>query len=791
MLMKKHSVSGVRDLRGLILSGLATMLILSGCENVLNKPSDGTDTTEAATNYNVRINLPTAEASRSLTAEVVKSFTTYYEVYFMDRTQLNPKFYPASGRSGTLALLLPADTKYDILLLAGSNERTLLATAFVNDKDIDGNAVYVPYVPGQSGGEGYEIVANQMNVIDLTLIPITIDPFHELTLRWSGGTATPSDPVVKRNNQEEITAKQREQLGIAYEALNDTLTDLEAFLDATGSGSTPNGEFIGAAMYLLEKIPGDVTIGSGDFSTGTVTERIKLLADNANRDTVADTTVDVIYQYAIDVAGGTTSDTLLDSDLPSFTTGLTGIVDYHDFLWDMAKDPNNELGQGAGYYSIYTLIKQYIKDAYFVGGPDLDNALLFAAVPDWNGDHHIDEKDVIADMALRVAGAADSTTYSTIYSLMLATAIGNVTDVNSSGGVDVDDVYYQAKLDAIEDLIDELEDEMAGVYEKFVNSVVTGTGLFEIATNALTLFDQAVNDISDPADYEESGIPDSPKFPKFEVAINALKDALGKIRVIIKGEPANSEIAKAVYSLVSVSNQLTTGTAKTNLDIAILAIRGVLDDPIPTAIPPNGPVVNAAAVVDELKRIAENIGQPSADAYKIAEAFDADDDLFINLVKSSDPTISTTTDLIVTLEMGSYIEPLIQAHAREPAAFQFSPAKLHLEPFQGRGGGQFGGIVSTGDATIDDTTISVEFKLARSMLPDMDSYGKLYAEMQYYPFNTRSAGNPWIIRNGLTSNTVDSSTPKDVYSSSVGGAIVVNIGKGGVSEESELLLILQ
>jgi hypothetical protein len=203
--MKNQIVSGIRGLsRGLVFVALAASLVLGACE-VIDQPDveDLGSYTVPDAQGKVRVVVKTGDDARSLTSDQAKGLANYYEIIFRDNEAIQPVdtlYYRDSQPKGeTLSVQVPVNHYFDILLLSGSqSKRVLLGSSFVNDKAPDGAARY------DVAGKGYFIEAGKVNIIDMTIIPITINPVDDFTITY-GPVASPTDITLERNTDAAAT----------------------------------------------------------------------------------------------------------------------------------------------------------------------------------------------------------------------------------------------------------------------------------------------------------------------------------------------------------------------------------------------------------------------------------------------------------------------------------------------------------------------------------------------------------------------------------------------------------
>jgi hypothetical protein len=197
--MKKNQIeTGVRSLSlGLALAVFAVSLVLGACD-VIESPKETAPLGELAENdpaytvpdadgkVRVKIQVP-ADDARSLTGVTAKRYADFYEVIFKDRTEILPIYYSDSKPAGeTLAVQIPVGHHYDILFLAGydKSKRVLVGSSFINDKDANGVARYNP--PSSTTGLGYLIEAGKVNVVEIGITPVTVNPNNAYVFSWDG-----------------------------------------------------------------------------------------------------------------------------------------------------------------------------------------------------------------------------------------------------------------------------------------------------------------------------------------------------------------------------------------------------------------------------------------------------------------------------------------------------------------------------------------------------------------------------------------------------------------------------
>jgi hypothetical protein len=694
---------------------------------------------------------------------MVESYTTYYEVVFKDRSVVDPTagYTSAAGRGGSLSLNLKGDRYYDIMLLAGTDDRVLLATAFANWKNANGFADYL------KGGEGYLIEAGKMNVIDLVLTPLTINPFNEedpteneFLFTWKdstgvtlSGVGNPTAPVIGRNTPEGNLAKQREYLTAAREQLVAAQTALSTLVTTATPPTGVTGESIAYAIWNISEA---VTTG-GTIATTNIPD-------------------DKALKYAIAQAGDLNFDGKIDNNdiYANFALQNTGLAD------GVTDDGEDSTGGAINIYDvIYAAAMSGSVSPYDFA--DFDEMMTYAsrngsATSDINRDRKINASDLIAQLALEVKGA------STIYQL-----ISNLAVTSSFGGSHASSVLVLASAVA------SAQTTLAGAIPTAITAAKGPLGTSETAAlDAVDALDTAIADIDDAvaiAAYVESDIPTA--LIDFNAALDKLKLAVPPVYGIVKGQARTSIIEKAISDIRTVvNNYLDTATAPgstilTSLDTAEAAL---------TTSSSNDPLYTA---MNELRDAAAK-GQKGIDNYNKTLALEASYDMVLSLPKQRElPVTVANLELKVTLK--DYLKPLIQAHVNREGGtdtaytFPFYPARLNIDSFAQRSATTFSQFAREGEAeaNYDDSEVVITYQIPRNLLPDIDTYAKLYVTLDYYPFGTRYAAQKWIIRNGLSNDVDNDGMAPDIYSSGIGGATFVIVGEGGAPTESELLLLLQ
>jgi hypothetical protein len=137
-----------------------------------------TGAVDAAGNVAVRVGLPGASGSKSVSDALVPVYVDYYEVIFKSRDDGTYYFGKADAGKSYLSVAVKPGIAYDILLLAGVKaNRVLLATGFVNRSD---GAGWV------DSGPGYTVEAGKANVIIMTLLKTNLTPDGGLDISFTG-----------------------------------------------------------------------------------------------------------------------------------------------------------------------------------------------------------------------------------------------------------------------------------------------------------------------------------------------------------------------------------------------------------------------------------------------------------------------------------------------------------------------------------------------------------------------------------------------------------------------------
>jgi hypothetical protein len=278
--MKKQILSGIRGFsRGLVFVALAAGLVLAACEGIT--PPDVA--TEDAASYTVpdaegrvrvSVKVP-SDTARSFTVDEARNAANYYEVIFRDKDAMpgiDTEYYRDSKPKGeSLNVRLPIGHHFDILLLAGyQDKRVLLGSAYVNSK-VGDDAVYA------AGGQGYSIDANEANIINMTITAITVNPETDFVVTYDSTSAA---IPIKRNNDAFSLTTSVAAVTAAATALSGANTKLEAIRAKFTTGTSGIKDKSGSI-----KANTDIDLGSI-----TETQTMRTEFDTANTTLIAKVT---------------------------------------------------------------------------------------------------------------------------------------------------------------------------------------------------------------------------------------------------------------------------------------------------------------------------------------------------------------------------------------------------------------------------------------------------------------------------------------------------------------------
>jgi hypothetical protein len=145
----KQAESRRRYLYGKAVTGLILAVIvavLGACAGAFDEDSSQIDPaagttkgTKAGEMVKVKVRTASASLSRSMAVEGVERFVTYYEAIFKTKDGVTPVIYyrgVAPSSEGTIIIDFPIGNEYEVLLLAGTNNKTLLAAGHVPSQNI-------------------------------------------------------------------------------------------------------------------------------------------------------------------------------------------------------------------------------------------------------------------------------------------------------------------------------------------------------------------------------------------------------------------------------------------------------------------------------------------------------------------------------------------------------------------------------------------------------------------------------------------------------------------------------
>jgi hypothetical protein len=133
--------------------------------------------------------------------------------------------------------------------------------------------------------------------------------------------------------------------------------------------------------------------------------------------------------------------------------------------------------------------------------------------------------------------------------------------------------------------------------------------------------------------------------------------------------------------------------------------------------------------------------------------------------RSNDLTFKITTSGFLSLFNAQYA---VDNTATAPAL-----AKKELYFKRTSNGVFFPQCTATGTAAYSGGDMEITYTIPAGDLPQVTTYGRLYFELQYYPFGNSSYGSNWSIRNGFDPTLLDEDE------GSLGGGLLVVIGEPG------------